>query len=328
MAFIGFDLDETLGRFYTPYGYVSFLMPQAIYYGTMKGLEPFAPSKDLENRLQKAFQAFSECLAEKEPRLGILRPGILEILKRFAELKSEGRVKALSVYSNNGNLGCLRLATTMIEYLLNYPGLFCNHIDLFSPIRSGEVNPKDLISAVKTVRTLRASFLDTRCGKIDDLTSVPVEHLYFFDDRWHPQIGDSIEASHYFKVNPYRKDAPIEDLESCFRKAIQVGELETHNEYLSYIAPILASSGLKESFDSIFHYLDRLLKDGSSRSLPFEDDTPQILERLDALFPLESYGQNYFPVSDGGRRHRAHTRRRVKRIKRKRGRKHRTTRKN
>ena len=64
MAYIGFDLDETLGRFNTPYFYTIFLQPHTVLYrGEWSGVydrhkyvqEPIPLSPGLENKLNKAF---------------------------------------------------------------------------------------------------------------------------------------------------------------------------------------------------------------------------------------------------------------------------------
>ena len=167
MAYIGFDLDETLGRFNTPYFYTIFLQPHTVLYrGEWSGVydrhkyvqEPIPLSPGLENKLNKAFTIFAECLASKEPALGLLRPSMIEIARRLYELKQEGLVKAVVIYSNNGNLALLHLAAKMIEILANAPGLFCNYIHWYHPSRSMEIEKKTAGVGYKTLAVLKEAF--------------------------------------------------------------------------------------------------------------------------------------------------------------------------
>ena len=76
MAYVGFDLDETLGRFSVPDGHLYFLMPEVLYTTQFLPYAPFhQPSDELKTKLTAAFNSFAVCLANKEPALGMLRPG-------------------------------------------------------------------------------------------------------------------------------------------------------------------------------------------------------------------------------------------------------------
>lgn len=289
MAFVGFDLDETLGRFAVPDGHLYFLMPEALYTTQFRPYAPFhIPSEELKRKLQAAFDTFAVCLADKEPELGMLRPGILEIVKKIAQLKEEGRVKGIVVYSNNGNLAALLLATKMIEHKLEKPGLFCNHIDWWNPIRNGKNQKGKPGKAKKTARVLQESFVG-RCGDIESYEDVPLEKLFFFDDLNppHPDLYRHIGADRYFKVNPYKKDASLEEVQSCFDQALQSEGLLQDQEYLTYITKILRSAQppFPRAFASINQYLQYYNDGFVLKDEPFLNDTEEILRRLDALFP-------------------------------------------
>lgn len=316
MAYFGFDLDETLGRFMAVDDSLFFIMPDVVYRGQLKSKKPFDPSPDLQAKLDFAFQAFVKCLAtkERESDLRLLRPGILQIIQKLSDLKSEGRVKGIVVYSNNGNLGCLKVATGMIEELLGKPGLFCNHVDWWSPLRNGinwRGNPGQ---ADKTTMALRKCFLDSRCGSSRNIASIPINNLYFFDDRIHPEIFRTIGADHYFNVKPYHYDASYIEITKCMTQALESANLNNDQEYLNYIAPVLSALGLTKSYENILIAVNAYNARYPPQRLPFEDDTSSILARLDTLFPPPNYSENYFPVVDGGRSTR-HRKRSLKRRK-------------
>lgn len=290
MAFVGFDLDETLGRFSTPDGHLYFLMPGALYSGQYRYGGPFhQPSSDLQTKLKAAFQTFAECLAAKEPELGMLRPGILEILGKLAKLKEEGRIKGIVVYSNNGNIACLLLATTMIEHLLGKPGLFCNHIDWWSHIRDGKNWKGRPGQATKSARVLREAFVDPRCGDIQSFEDVPLEKLYFFDDLDppHEDLVGRLGNDRYFKVNPYKRDADMAPIDECFDSALKSQGLDNDEEYLTYIHPILRAIRpvLPNEYASIAKYLKAYNTGFVPKREAFVNDKDTILARIDTLFP-------------------------------------------
>jgi hypothetical protein len=326
MAYIGFDLDETLGRFISAHPFVFFVNPGPVYDYLLKGQAPFVPSEALRAKLEVAMNEFAKCLVATVP--GILRPGILAILSKLSNLKDSGQVAAISIYSNNGNLGLLLLASAMIENALGKPGLFCNHIDWYNPMRSAEITPGRPGSAYKTGRVLRQSFLDPRCGSFRSLNAIQKAKTYFFDDTIHQDVLNEIGPANYFRVNPYKIDpSSVKPIESCLDTALRAADLDTDEEYLSYINPIavaLGSDPTKKDYTKIFTALSNFNRNYVPTTLKFSDDTDSILERISVLFPspaepaappaeeapaapaaaplANNYGTNYFPVSDGGRR--------------------------
>ncbi len=294
MAFVGFDLDETLGRFSVPDGHLYFLMPEVLYTTQFLPYAPFhQPSDDLKTKLTAAFNSFAVCLANKEPALGMLRPGILQIVGKLSQLKDAGRINGIVVYSNNGNLAALILATKMIEHLLQKPGLFCNRVNWWNPMRYGpgkNIKGHRPGAASKSTRVLRESFVGPMCGNIvANYQEVPVDQLLFFDDLNppHQDIFNQIGPERYFRVNPYKKDASIAAVNDCFYSALESQNLHTDPEYLTYINTILQSSQppLAKTFASINTFLTQYNAQYALKNDPFLDDTDAILARIDALFP-------------------------------------------
>lgn len=299
MAYIGFDLDETLGRFAAGDVYMYFVYPDTLYRGQLKGKKPFPPSDELKELLSRFLNTFAICLAEKEPAVGLLRPGIKEIMKLIAQARVEGLVKNVAIYSNNGNLGLLLLAAKMIEHLIGKPDFFCNHVDWYNPMRSGEIVVGNPGAATKSVAVLKQVFADSKCGSVKDIDN---RNLFFFDDLVHKNIKDAIGPTHYFNVNPYKREASYDILTECFQDAMERSGIKESSEYLEYIAPILSVFGLEITIPNVQKAIDSFNSRYKLYSVPFIDDTNTILARLNELFPSVSYNENYFPVTSGGKR--------------------------
>ena len=280
MANVAFDLDETIGRFVTPFYHLIFLDPTMFYEGQGRGRQPFLPSENLKKKLDSALTNFAHCLASDDVGKQLLRPGILKIVKKISDAKDNGQIKNVVVYSNNGNLNCLKLATRMIEFLLGKSGIFCDHIHFYNPIRQLGDNPdmRNPGTALKTWRVFQQLF-SQKCG---DNTPVQAETSYFFDDIIHPHIYAVISASNYFNVNSYKKDTPFDPINRCFNAALQSQGLDTNNEYFRYINPII---GNPSNLLGIYFYLSGANRGYNLKNEPFSDDTEEILDRLEKIFP-------------------------------------------
>jgi hypothetical protein len=295
MAYIGFDLDETLGRFVVPYYHLLFLQPHtSLYkeiwsglYGTERRREPIPLSSSLRTKLDTAFEMFVDCIAEEnQETLGLLRPGILEIARRLHELKttSPPQVRAVVIYSNNGNIASLRLAAKLIEKLASAPGLFCNLVHWFHPSREDEVEYGNPGSATKTLQTLMNIFQEGGCprGEVD------VENIYFFDDKRHEDIADVI-GPRYFLVPAYKVDADPTIFDRCFVKAFETAGLANDPEYWAYIRPLQIKT-LRE----IMNYLDR----GQVKTFKKERvNNTSFRRRFNTTFPAPPVSRNVFQKS-------------------------------
>lgn len=331
MAFIGFDLDETLGSFGPLHNHILFLTPEQVYKNLLPGAQPFVPSETLRRKLQVGLKAFAACLIEKDSELGILRKGILRIMRRLAEAKANGHVRALSIYSNNGNVGLLLLASEMIEKAIGAPGLFCNHIDWYNPLRNKERTPGRPGTAMKTAAVLRKGFVNPKCPGIQSVADVPIGSLYFFDDVEHMYMKPIIGPDHYFQVKAYKQEVvDLKPVDECFDAALRSSGLAEDETYLAYVKPILTALETPTNrYEDILATVKRLNAKYQPVRHAFSDDTDELIQRIDSIFPPTNYGENYFPVVDGGRRRNRKRRRpRVRKTFRKQKSHHKTTRKN
>lgn len=321
--YVAFDLDETLGSFGAPATHLIFLDPVS-YYETNPSVRPFTPSDDLVQKLDTALKQFATCLASSEAGRRCLRPGIVDIVKYLSVQQDAGNVKKIVVYSNNGNLACLKLATQMIEHLVGKPGIFCDHIHYFHPIRVPHNTPNYLRpgSASKTFKVFQKLF-SQKCGEAANEQSIQPRNCIFFDDIQHFDLLSKLPPTNYFRVEPYKKDTDFQSINTCFREALQSVLLQENEEYFRFIAPFI---GFKQPLSVNVANLTKLLDNDSAKyrlhDKEFVDDTSLILQGLHTIFdslPTPAvpsatgnsqditYGNNYFPVVDGGAKKRKKT---------------------
>ena len=296
---VGFDLDETIGYFSTVDTCLYFLDPYSVLNYRAR-LDKNPPSEELSAKLATAFDTFVVNLLDYEPKIEILRPGILDICKRLMMFKDQGKIRSVIVYSNNGNLISLKLATKMIEKVLDRQGeLFCNHVDWYAPQRLTPINnavydelrpstpwlqkggPEVYTwqpgKAIKTIRVLKESFNQGTClpGEVDN------DKILFFDDLVHPNIKKAIGADNYFNVNPYKRGQSLEAILECFMSAVTSAGLIDDEEYFKYIdTPALASP---KNIADVQEFIQDS-KDTVPANQYFINDTPRIINRLDLIF--------------------------------------------
>ena len=338
---VGFDLDETIGYFSTVDTCLFFLDPYSVFNYRAR-LDKNPPSEELSAKLATAFDTFVVNLLDHEPKIEILRPGILDICKRIMMFKDQGKIRSVVVYSNNGNLISLKLATKMIEKALDRPGeLFCNLIDWYAPQRMKPINNAvydDLKSsapwlqkggpevytwqpgkAVKTIRVLKESFNEGTClpGDVDN------DKILFFDDMVHPNIKKAIGADNYFNVNPYKRGQSLEAILECFMSAMTTAGLIEDEEYFKYIN--MPALGSPKNIGDVEGFIQ-----DSRNAVPanqyFIDDTPRIIKRLDVIFGSGDRNGNFVApgknnlnkfLTNGGKHRKSRRRSNRRRVSRK-----------
>jgi hypothetical protein len=281
MAVVAFDLDETLGRFSTPALHLVFINPIEFYKNDGQQFRRPEPSQELKVKCDKALTKFAECLASSDEGKQLLRPGILQIIAKVSDAQDAGLIRKIAVYSNNGNMNCLLLATRMIEFLLKKQNIFCDHINFWHPIRHPHNRPNYRRPgfADKTWTVFQKVF-GQKCGLTP--ADVKPENSYFFDDTVHQNILDRIGTDHYFKVNPYKKDIPYDIVNKCFREALESQGLQNDPTYFEYISSFYNG---ERSIGGILNTLANWNRSYKLVNLPFTNDIEMILQRLDAIFP-------------------------------------------
>ena len=185
MAYVAFDLDNTLGFF-------ELTNPLAFLWSPdfLENPEQSAPNARLElsakihNKLKKARINFANnVLSDPELVTLILRPNLDVIFPPLIQAKKAGELKAIIIYSNTGVTYSMELAKYLIEKKYKAPGLISLMADHWHPLRVADrpryVPEGRYIQPNKTIKTLQLLFKTATGQK----TTVPVNKILFMDDR-------------------------------------------------------------------------------------------------------------------------------------------------
>jgi hypothetical protein len=215
MCYFVFDLDETLAELHSVFYFVqSLTMNKTIKEDTVY-LRPFLPYS-FDRQLTKAYHLFVERVLEMElsdTPLGILRPGILSVMKQLDKLKTAQKIKGVVIYSNNGLLPCLEFIRDLIHRYLEH-SLIDDCIHLNHVLRRRETF-KD-VHYEKTWAMLYSILVD---GKTCAPATIVPEDVFFFDDIDHSDLHSHLQ-DHYYKVPKYKFRASFARIMEIYQNAI------------------------------------------------------------------------------------------------------------
>jgi hypothetical protein len=287
MAYFVFDLDETLGNFHTPYYFLVDLRSAAD---------------------QTAYQNFVAAVATIEDSgnpLGIIRPGILTVMRKLKQLKDSGIVKSLVIYSNNSHLESLEFARDVIQHVVEDSTLFsdCIHwgregreIEHTIPTREGSAN--------KTWAVLTNLMIHGPTAA--DASTLTPDKLYFFDDQEHmlekklPE-GHTVRMMEYpFKASSTRvghiyKDAVMEafkDNEAGLSDFVDNFKTNDSAKY-TFLTP-------KKAFESHTQFLVARTRGTVNRTTPVPDPDQSIAKCMELLRKFAAPPPQ--PPQEGGKR--------------------------
>jgi flagellin-specific chaperone FliS len=248
MVYFIFDLDETLAELYSVY-----------YFVTSLRLE----SGSLESNLDKAYQYFVRDILlteiSNEP-LGILRPGILGIMKKLKNLQKVGKIKNVLIYSNNGDIKSLEFIKDLIHLYVG-EGLIKECIHRNHHMRANErVNAPHLIN--KTWNVLRNIMIN---GNTRAATNLVTTDVYFFDDLDHPDLRKKL-GMNYYKVPKYDYKASVNRIGEIYKNAIYRANIKGAKlkKYVNIILDDYAINGSNTiTYDTSINGVIQLLKDNT-----------------------------------------------------------------
>ena len=285
MSYFIFDMDETLAELHTVFYFIASLRVSREL-DNDEELTPF-----LEKQLKKAYKAFvlNVLLEELSPTpLGILRPGILNIMKQLYDLQKQGKIQNVAIYSNNGHLQSLEFIRDLIHRYLKSDSLIkdCIHWDHF--MRIEETQDKSN-TVTKTWSTLKNILVMGHCQASEGLEQ---KDVYFFDDQEHIDLHKNL-GTNYYKVPPYTFNASFDRIAEIYKKSLKNVDLLEYVHLISDVFDIQQSKSL-----------DDILQEFKKRSGPTHDNLPPGPDRgidmmLEAIVKLTT--------SSGGKRLRAKT---------------------
>ena len=185
MAYVAFDLDNTLGFF-------ELTNPLAFLWSPdfLENPEQSAPNGRLDLtaklhvKLKKARNNFANNLLADPALLSlVLRPNLDVIFPPLIQAKKAGKLKAIIIYSNTGVTYSMELAKYLIEKKYKMPGLISLMADHWHPLRVADrpryVPEGRYVQPEKTIKTLHHLFKAATGQK----GPIAVNKIMFMDDR-------------------------------------------------------------------------------------------------------------------------------------------------
>ena len=174
-----FDMDETIAQLYTMYYFIESFKKELHYKKFVKNI--------LKEELNKP--------------LGILRPGILNVMSTLYELQKKGIVKGVIIYSNNGHLESVEFIRDLInKHVGNKFIKEC--IYWYHPLRG----------RYKTNKTWKELNNILMNGIYKD-KNVNKDSVYFFDDLCHTDLMENIN---YYRVPAYNFKASFDRIANIY----------------------------------------------------------------------------------------------------------------
>lgn len=213
-----FDLDETLANVYTPFYFLGDLKPDVFIKDA--DIVRAKNSPELTVALEAAYKIFVRKVALGELGeipLGVLRPGILEIMQQIKRWRMEGLDARVAIYSNNGHLLMLQFVRDVIEAAIGAPGMICDCIYWADPRRAAEIEKNKPGYAKKTIAVLMDALKNGPCAAPADLTP---EQIMFFDDQLHPDLIAALDWR-YIHVKPHSFKTPAHLIRKLYVEALR-----------------------------------------------------------------------------------------------------------
>ena len=217
MKYLVFDLDQTLADVSIVYYFlVSLTIKEYIRENQAYMLQYFP--EELEHQLKVAYQLFVKRIAEAEHSdnpIGILRPGILNVMKRITRLPH--LIKHVAIYSNNQYLPSIEFVRDLIHEIHRPIIGTCIHWD--HPMRRMDHESQPYVT--KTWDTLRAILND---GSTD---LIP-KNVYFFDDQNHIHLQMTLREN-YYKVPIYKTRDSLDRISEIYASCIEEAKVNIFN---------------------------------------------------------------------------------------------------
>jgi hypothetical protein len=221
MAYVAFDLDNTLG-------YFDILAPVAHFWSPeVRRSPPIAAhnpplkiSVTLEKKLRRARSRFASSLLRYPELLKkILRPNLSDFIEPLLEAKAARKLKAVIIYSNTLNYYTMELAKTLIERLYKCPGLFKLIADAYHPLRKADYYDPYTNEPLKTFDSVERLFQEATSSR----RLLHPSEIAFVDDRdpVHDLMSSTPQGLVYIQPTHFVASYTIADRKTIFRLAIE-----------------------------------------------------------------------------------------------------------
>lgn len=220
MSYVVFDLDETMAQLYSMYYFIASLKLKDYVGESRAYMLAYFPESLFEEQ-ERAYHLFVKRILEEETSatpLGIIRPGLLDIMKRLNKLKCNGKVEHVIIYSNNGYLPSLEFIRDLIHLHVGNNKLITECIHRTHFLRTEESN-----WMIKSWSTLRHILIHGSCRVPENISPASV---FFFDDLHHNDLQTHL-ANHYYQVPSYQFRPSFERISTIYTKVMEDANIDT-----------------------------------------------------------------------------------------------------
>jgi hypothetical protein len=261
MRYVAFDLDQTLADVTLVHLFLLSLTMRHYLEEYKPYMVAYFPN-DLEEQLKIAYQLFVNRITaeEKSTRpLGIIRPGILGIMRQIHKMKST--IKGVVIYSNNRYLPSLVLVQDIIHRAIGYP-IIGPCIHWHHPCRVSDHETQPVIT--KSWGTLKAVLIDQ--GAPLDLSP---DRVLFFDDQDHVNLQSALQTN-YYRVPIYQTRNVFDRIATIYMSCMEEAKVNLYSMYL-YLSEIMEEKSTPaDPSRFVPGDLIRLIRKGSEYAYPIE----------------------------------------------------------
>jgi SHS2 domain-containing protein len=187
-------------------------------------------SEKLDTTLGIAYDRFVERIVREEQSdqpIGILRPGILGIMRKIIRMRPI--IKGVAIYSNNRYLPSLHFIRDIIHRSIGTPVIGpCIHWNHSCRSFDQSTSPHNTKSW-DTLHTILVSH-----GAPENITA---ENVFFFDDQQHPSLQEALQFN-YYKVPEYTTHNSFERIAAIYTECLEEAQVNIYELY-GYLTDVL-----------------------------------------------------------------------------------------
>ena len=265
MKYFVFDMDEAIAELYSAFYFITSLRLPAVIQKEYPQFN-FAVSDSIKRQLADAYKEFVNLVLMEElsyKPLGIIRPGVLHVMKMLYQLQKNKKVAHVVIYSNNDSLPCLEFIRDVIHAYLGTTTLICECAYRTHPLRN------ELYAYDKTWNSLKRVLIQGHCKA--PITLEPKD-VYFFDDLDHKDLKEAL-GKQYYQVPPYEFKASYERLAELYMNAVQHVSMM---QFATLVAMVYGTA--RHPIATSLHHVLTLFKASTVRTAS-KDDVPPLHDK-------------------------------------------------
>lgn len=176
MKYFVFDMDEAIAELYSAFYFITSLrIPSVIQHEYPQ--YQFAVSESIKRQLADAYRRFVKAVVKEETSykpLGIIRPGVLHVMKMLYQLQKSNKIAHVVIYSNNASRTCLEFIRDVIHEYLGTTQLISECAYRNHPLRT------EVFSYDKTWNSLKRVLIEGNCKAPPTLEPEDVHFLMIY----------------------------------------------------------------------------------------------------------------------------------------------------